>query len=84
MENGDKIKLAKLETKVEYIADQVSNHIPTSIKELDKTNKEEHRLLQVALDKFDLRLDSLEKKLAVWGGIITFAMFVITFLSKFI
>jgi len=40
MENGDKIKftedIATLKAEMSYIKTQVSNHIPTSLKELDE------------------------------------------------
>ena len=68
MENGDKIQFTKdiatLTSEMEFVKLQVSNHIPTSIREMSMENKEEHKALRASIDK-------IKNKLAVWSGAIT-------------
>ena len=84
MENGDKIKLAKLETKVEYISSQVSNHLPTQIKDFTAENNSDHETMRELIKSVEDKIHHLDNKIAYWGGAVAVLVVVAQFLvSKF-
>jgi len=72
MENGDKIKftddIATLKAEMNFVKKQVSNHLPTSLREMAATNKEEHDLVKGMIRGLEKRFGKLDVRLATWGG----------------
>ena len=81
MENGDKIKftgdIAKLQTEMEFVRLQVSNHLPTLIKEMKEDNDEDH-------EKIVTRLEGIERRMAYWGGGIAVTLAILEIGFRFI
>jgi hypothetical protein len=81
MENGEKIRMirdiAGLQSDMESVKKQVSNHIPTSIRELDASNKIEHKELRS-------EIGTIKLKIARWSGSIIVILGVVQYLiNKF-
>lgn len=74
MENGDKMKftedIATLKSEMNFVKKQVSNHIPTSISEMVKSNKEEHINLRDLINNVSDKVQGINLKLAYWAGAI--------------
>lgn len=75
MENGDKIQFAKdiasLQTDMNNVKSQVTNHLPTAIKDV----KEEVGDIKLSVNKINL-------KLAYWSGIIIAGITIVEWLMS--